>query len=79
MKCIQCDEGVTIEGLTTVAFEKDGIPFLFRPVPTMICPVYGEEYLSEEIQDRLTEITNRCLKPGLSVYIYEFQAGLITA
>jgi len=45
----------------------------------MICPICGEEYVSEEIQDRLTEITNRCLEPGLTVNVYDFQAGLITA
>ena len=68
-----------LDSLTTVAFEKDGVAFLFRHVPAMICPMCGEEYLSEEIQDRLTEIRNRCLKPGLSVNVYDFQAGLITA
>ncbi|NLV28137.1 MAG: YgiT-type zinc finger protein [Methanomicrobiales archaeon] len=67
MKCIQCNEGVTFDGLTTVSFEKKkGLRFLFRNVPVMVCLVCGEEYLSEEIQDRRTEITNRCLKMGIS-------------
>jgi len=79
MKCIQCDEGYTIDGLTTVAFEKNGIVFLFRHVTTMICPVCGEEYLSEEIQDRLADITERCLEPGLTINVYDFAAGSITA
>jgi|GEM_PF-2794567 len=39
MKCIQSNEGVTVDGLTTVAFEKNGVAFLFRHVPAMICPV----------------------------------------
>ena len=79
MKCIQCNEGVTVDSITTVAFEKNGAAFLFRHVPAMICPVCGEAYVSEEIQDRLTEITNRCLEPGLTVNVYDFQAGPITA
>ncbi|MCA1917593.1 type II toxin-antitoxin system MqsA family antitoxin [Methanospirillum hungatei] len=79
MKCVQCNEGVTVDSFTTVAFEKNGVAFLFRHVPAMICPVCGEEYLSEEIQDRISEITNRCLEPGLSVNVYDFQAKPITA
>ena len=79
MKCVQCHEGETIDGVTTVAFEKDGIAFLFRHVPAMVCPVCGEEYLAEEIQDRLTAITDRCLQPGLSVNVYDFKGELIPA
>ncbi len=79
MKCIQCNEGVTVDSSTTVAFEKNGAAFLFRHVPAMICPICGEEYLSEEIQDRISEITSRFLEPGLSVQVYDFQVGKITA
>lgn len=79
MKCIQCDEGITIDGLTTVAFEKNGIAFLFRHVPAMICPVCGEEYLSEEIQERLADITERCLEPGLTINVFDFATGSVTA
>ncbi|MCA1916999.1 type II toxin-antitoxin system MqsA family antitoxin [Methanospirillum hungatei] len=52
MKCIQCNEGVTVDGLTTVAYEKNGVAFLFRSVPAMICPVCNEEYVLE-IQNRI--------------------------
>ena len=38
----------------------------------MVCPVCGEEYLAEEIQDRLTSITDRCLQPGLSLNVNDF-------
>jgi len=79
MKCIQSNEGVTVDSSTTVAFEKNGAAFLFRHVPSMICPVCDEEYLSEEIQDWISEITSRCLEPCLSVQVYDFQVGKITA
>ena len=79
MKCVQCNEGVTVDSSTTIAFEKNGAAFLFRHVPSMICPVCDEEYLSEEIQDRISEITSRCLERGLSVNVYDFQVGKITA
>ena len=79
MKCIQCNEGQTVDGVATIAFEKKGVAFLFRHVPVMTCPVCGEEYLSEEIQDRLTDITSRCLQPGLSINVYDFNQGQIIA
>ncbi|GEM_PF-1288619 len=69
----------TIDSLTTIAFEKKGVAFLFRHVPVMTCPICGEEYLSEEIQDRLTDITDRCLQPGLSVNVYDFSQSQIIA
>ena len=79
MRCVRCEDEETVDSETTVAFGKNGVAFLFRHVPAMVCPECGEEYLSEKIQDRLTDITNRCLQPEQSINIYDFKSQQVKA
>ena len=49
MICLVCRQAETINGLTSVIFERGEIKIVIDHVPGYICPSCGEAYVKEDI------------------------------
>ena len=53
MKCLICRQADTVDGLTSVTFERDEMRLVVNHVPARICPSCGEAYVDEDIAVQL--------------------------
>jgi YgiT-type zinc finger domain-containing protein len=76
MKCLVCKNGETSEAKTTVTLERQGMTFVFKEVPALVCQNCGEEYLSDDISKRLLELAGRVAQTGMEISVHRFsEAG----
>ena len=75
MKCLMCKNEKTVEGTTTVTFERDGMTLVIKNVPAQVCPNCGEAYVDEETSIRLLETAERAASEGVQVEVREYQAA----
>lgn len=75
MKCIICRNDETVQGKTTVTFERNGMTLVIKNVPAWICPNCGEAYVDEEISDELLKSAETAECEGVEVEIRNFQAA----
>jgi YgiT-type zinc finger domain-containing protein len=72
MKCMICKHGSTVEGTTTVTFEKSGSTIIFKNVPAHICENCGEKYLDDSITRALLKQAQEIVKSGAEVDIRDY-------
>jgi YgiT-type zinc finger domain-containing protein len=48
-----CRQGDTQPGTTTVTLERDGLTFVVKDVPALVCANCGEEYLDSATSERV--------------------------
>ena len=53
MICLLCRQAETVDGLTTVHFERGEIKLTVKNVPARVCPSCGEAYVDDGIAERL--------------------------
>ena len=53
MICLICRQGMTMDGLTAVTFERGELKFVVNHVPARVCPHCGEAYITEVVAERL--------------------------
>jgi YgiT-type zinc finger domain-containing protein len=53
MICLICRQAETVDGLTSVHFERGKTKVTLKNVPARICPNCGEAYVVEDIAVRL--------------------------
>ena len=53
MICLICRQGMTMDGLTSVTFERGELKFVVNNVPARVCPLCGEAYVTEVVAERL--------------------------
>ena len=53
MKCLICRQADTVDGLTSVTFERDEMRLVVNHVPARICPSCGEAYVGEDVAVQL--------------------------
>ena len=53
MICLICRQVETIDGLTSVTFERGELRLVVNSVPARICPSCGEAYVDEDIAVKL--------------------------
>ncbi len=49
MICLVCRQAETVDGLTSVHFEKGEIRLVVNHVPARLCPSCGEAYVEEQV------------------------------
>lgn len=74
MKCTVCKQAETRPGKATVTLERDEVTLVIKGVPAMVCPNCGEEYIDEEITERLLQAAEEAAKTGVQVDIREYVA-----
>jgi len=75
MKCLMCKNENTVEGTTSVTFERDGMTLVVKNVPAQVCPNCGEAYVDEETTARLLESAEEAASEGVQVEIRDYQAA----
>ncbi|MCX6647374.1 MAG: type II toxin-antitoxin system MqsA family antitoxin [bacterium] len=75
MKCLMCKNETTIDGTTTVTFERDGMTLVVKNVPARVCRNCGEAYVNEETTKRLLETAEQAAFEGVQVEVRNFQAA----
>ena len=73
MKCTICKHGETVEGFTTVTFEKKGTTIVFKQVPALVCDNCGEKYINEGVTKELLTKAQEIVKSGVEVDIRHYQ------
>ena len=53
MNCLICRQAETVDGLTSVTFERGEMRLVVNNVPARICPSCGEAYVDENVAVQL--------------------------
>lgn len=75
MRCAICKQAETVMGTTTVTLERDTMTLVVKGVPARVCPNCGEEYVVEEVADRLIQLAEDAAHAGVQVDIRQFVAA----
>jgi len=73
MICLICRQAETVDGPTSVTFERDEIRLVFNSVPARVCPSCGEAYVDEDVAVRLLQDAEEMSNVGLLDVILEFK------
>ncbi len=55
MLCLICRQAETVDGLTSVHFERGEMKLTVKDVPARVCPSCGEAYVEEDVALRLLQ------------------------
>jgi YgiT-type zinc finger domain len=72
MICIICRQAKTIDGLTSIKFERGEMRLVVNSVPARICPSCGEAYLDEGVAVQLLQDTEKVSKAGILNVVCEY-------
>ena len=64
MICLICRQAETVEGLTSVNFERGEMRLFIKNVPARVCPSCGEAYVEEEVALQLLREAEEMSKAG---------------
>jgi YgiT-type zinc finger domain-containing protein len=70
-----CKNENTVEGTTTVTFEREGMTLVVRNVPAQVCTNCGEAYVDEETASRLLESAERAASEGVELEVRNYQVA----
>jgi len=73
MICLICRQAETVDGLTSVTFERDEMRLVFNSVPARVCPSCGEAYVKEDVAVQLLRDAEEMSKMGMLDAILEFK------
>ena len=76
MICLICRQAETVDGLTTVSFERGEMRLVVNNVPARVCTSCGEAYLDEEVSVRLLREAKEMFKAGKSDDVIEYKNSI---
>ena len=74
MICLICRQAETVDGLTSVTFERDEMRLVVKDVPARICPSCGEAYVEEDVAVQLLREAEEMSKAGKIEAYIEYRA-----
>ncbi len=75
MMCPICRQGETREATTTVTLERDGLTFVAKDVPAMVCANCGEDYVDEQTTRQILRMAEEAAASGVQVDVRAFRAA----
>jgi len=75
MKCIVCRQGETQPGTATVTLVRDNLTMVIKGVPARVCANCGEEYVDEEVTEKLLKTSEDVARAGAQVDVREYKAA----
>ena len=75
MKCIICRQAETIDGLTSVLFERGEFRLVVKSVPARVCPSCGEAYVEEDVAVRLLRDAEEMSRAGMLDVVCEYDVA----
>ena len=73
MICLICREAKTVEGITSVIFQRGEMHLQINNVPARVCPSCGEAYVEEVIAARLLQSAQEIYESGSAEVNAEYQ------
>ena len=74
MICLVCREAETIDGLTSVNFERGEMRLVINNVPARVCPSCQEAYVDEEAAMQLLQDAEKMSKVGMLDNVIEYNS-----
>lgn len=75
MKCVICKQAEPVAGTTTVTLERDGLTFVVKGVPALVCPNCGEDYVDEQVAAKLLHTAEEMARSGALVDVRQYVAA----
>lgn len=75
MNCAICKKGNVEPGEVTVTLERGDATLVFKNVPAMVCENCGEEYVDDEVTQKLLEDAEKAVSSGAVVDVRRYQAA----
>lgn len=72
MICLICRQAETVDGLTTVHFERGEMRLIVKDVPVWVCPTCGEVYVDEQVAVSLLQCADRMSAAGEMDAVMEY-------
>ena len=65
MICLFCRRAETVDGLTSIQFEREEMRLVVKDIPARICPHCGEAYVEDDVAVRLLQDAEEISKAGI--------------
>jgi YgiT-type zinc finger domain-containing protein len=75
MRCVVCRQGETRPGKTTVVLQRDSATVVINDVPARVCENCGEDYVDEQVAERVLAAAEAAARPGVKVEIRDYVAA----
>jgi YgiT-type zinc finger domain-containing protein len=75
MVCLICRQSETVDGFTSVLFERGEFRLVVKNVPAWICPGCGEAYVVEDVAARLLRDAGKISKAGILDVVREYDTN----
>lgn len=72
MMCLICRQTETIDGLTSVNFERGEMMLVVNNVPARVCPSCGEAYVDQEVAVKLLRDAEEMSRAGINNDVIEY-------
>ena len=72
MICLVCRQAETIDGLTSVNFNRGEMRLVVNNVPARVCPSCGEAYVDEEVALQLLRDAEEMSRAGINDDVIEY-------
>ena len=73
MICLICRQAETVDGLTSVDFERGEMKMTVKNVPARVCPSCGEAYVEEEVAAKLLRGAEEMSEAGMMDDVIEYK------
>jgi YgiT-type zinc finger domain-containing protein len=73
MKCVICKTGDLQPQSVSVTVDRQGALLVVQGVPALVCDDCGERYFEDAVSERLLEMTEETLRPGVRLDVREYQ------
>jgi YgiT-type zinc finger domain-containing protein len=73
MRCMICNQAETVDGLTSVLFERDELRLVIKNVPARICPACGEAFADEDVTLLLLDEAEEMARLGMRLVERDFK------
>ncbi len=74
MICLICRQAATVDGITSVPFERGEMKLTVNNVPARVCPSCGEAYVEEDVAVRLLNHAEDKYQAGIFHSALDFSA-----
>ncbi len=72
MICLICRQAETLDGLTSVQFERGEMKLTVNNVPARVCPNCGEAYVDEDVAVKLLQEADEKYQAGTLDVVLDF-------
>jgi YgiT-type zinc finger domain-containing protein len=75
MICLICRQAETVDGLTSVLFERGEFRLVVNSVPARVCPGCKEAYVEEDVAERLLRDADEMSRAGTLDVVCEYDVA----